>query len=1211
MYVPISPTSSSNQGYVPIAKKQTAQVEPRQSRLPGGAKPTKPTFQNDKLFRTGTKKGESFLEKAIVNPGEALGRFRKAVLPKASEIYERKEKEARQSLLPTRSLVASIGEEMGPGTFGGKLPAKSEILTGEEYERFIQSPELDGLEPLPVARLAGVPTKILAKLASETAEGSVKGLIRKLNLSLTPEAEETSARLIARESDSGEIERIINNTIKQSEREIIEKGTIRFDPENPPVPKQGEEVVYFVRTPGSGPQFVTRDLDALGKQIDNLADARIEVGVVPKGKVKLTEFADKNADGIRVISQSTADDIVRKNRLEFVQPKRVPKKAREPRVPIAKLSDDIGELETQISVLEDRLKADPVKQLLRYVSRATDELPEITGKRKKGTPEFSIRGDEILDNAGFKSRDDANRAIQTYREDRTRLSELRQQRGEVFRERASRRRNVRIATSEMADRRRQYRALTSRYNLTPGERNMIRNRFARGDIGSLTENEFARFMEAAGEMGGQLSRNSQLRGIIRANIEMRNLQNVEALQDALKLPKLNDMTFEQLEILDREIGKFQDGDRFLGARLQETLENTDLKGLRTHREIKEVLIDKVRDSFPGKTDKELFEDLSRINIGQLDRYLHDAAFANQSPFHRILVESTTKAITQGNIRFARFEDELDDLVTAARNSRGKGIFTAVPTDKRVFNWLEADDATKIKLGEDMTPEELALGNFLRDSFAEARDHLLQQGTLGKYVKDYIAHVRRSGWEALKEDDFKQAFKEMVTQYKVDEEQFRILNSKTGQILPLEKFFGFAMRRAEDGVNPTQNVSRAAKAYFMAFERKKALDATIPEMDAYIKVLTPDKKTGKGLDRDPRIRQLFNEWLNNKRGRQTDKAFGVTPGSAPDVVIRGLLAATRMIDLGLSLPNFVAANVGEQVASYVQMGGKQYTQGIKRLNSKQGKEIVEKYRGVVGRSPWREIADTSRNLPDRAFTIMLAGFHDASVRANKIGLLGQLTEQELKTGTISPERLAQIKVDMNKWRALDNTSSIMGSTAPGKVFTQYKTWAVPIIYSNFRNLKLLTTRQVPLNSREGHELLREVMVTAPVALLVYTYMQEEPEGFVDEVIQKSGRDALSAVGAMSPEMWLQTPRTWQYLQDIQDALATTLRMEEYTQGDKEGQLKGPVQFGRLITPAPVRQIGGELEESEDDGSVGAGLPTLPKLPSATLPELPKLPTLPSL
>lgn len=666
-----------------------------------------------------------------------------------------------------------------------------------------------------------------------------------------------------------------------------------------------------------------------------------------------------------------------------------------------------------------------------------------------------------------------------------------------------------------------------------------------------------------------------LRKQVRDVISQKQLQNTEALRKALKLPSLNKMTVDDLRTFARTLAPYKPQDRFLSQRIIETIDRTSLKDLRTYREVQAAL---------AKEAGVPIEDLQKIKTSWYNKFQYDTALARENPFYDVVVRKINGSLVEGNIRFAQFEDELDNLLNAARKSKPRGITQrAVPTDDAIFKYIESPN--KEELVDTLTPEELQAANFLIDRYAEAKEYLLRENVMNKYVQDYVTHIRRSGLEAYKQDGLVSAIKETFSQYRIDQANFNIINEKTGNVLPLEKFFAFAQQRT-GGLTPTQNIARASKAYFMAFERKRALDAIVPELQAYVQSVTPTRKTPKGLDFDPSLKNFLKTYINNKRGRPATLIFN--PGTAPDVVLRGITAATRLRDLGLSLPNFAAANVGEQVSTFIQQGTKQYATGIRRMNTRQGKAIIEKYRGFVGRSPWKEISDTSKNFPDKMMTMMLSGFHDASVRANKQGLLGALTPEEFKTGVISPERLQQIRVnEMGRWRALDNSASIIGSTAEGKVFTQYKAWAVPIISSTIDNLSTIiktTGRgENPLVTRAGQETLREAMVVGTVALVIYAYVNEEDDSFIGQMISKSTRDALSAVGALDPEMWVQTPRAWQYIQDLQEALRTLVMLEEYKTGEREGTLKGDNMLARLVTPAPVRQIAGAAESASQQTS----------------------------
>jgi hypothetical protein len=114
----------------------------------------------------------------------------------------------------------------------------------------------------------------------------------------------------------------------------------------------------------------------------------------------------------------------------------------------------------------------------------------------------------------------------------------------------------------------------------------------------------------------------------------------------------------------------------------------------------------------------------------------------------------------------------------------------------------------------------------------------------------------------------------------------------------------------------------------------------------------------------------------------------------------------------------------------------------------------------------------------------------------------------------------------------------------------------------------------------------------VALIIYGMNQEEDESLVGVMARKSLRAALSAVGALDPNFWSATARSLAFVQDLAKALTTLVLLEEYKTGEKEGTLKGDDQLLRLITPAPARQIGRDLEQrntnnNNEQGGLGTG------------------------
>ena len=246
------------------------------------------------------------------------------------------------------------------------------------------------------------------------------------------------------------------------------------------------------------------------------------------------------------------------------------------------------------------------------------------------------------------------------------------------------------------------------------------------------------------------------------------------------------------------------------------------------------------------------------------------------------------------------------------------------------------------------------------------------------------------------DSNRPAFKEMFNQYRLDAQTFNILDQATDQILPLEKFFQFAMRRTGQ-LKPSQNVAKAATTYFRTLEKKKALDALIPKIMIYTQALTPKKLTPRGLEFDQSLKKFITEWLNTKKGRPA-KAL-IQPGGQIDVGVKALKAFVTMIDLGLNVPVGIAANIGETVATYTTLGKTRFALGVARGQTKKGKNILNKYKNFIGKSIWEEMAEPAKNFGDKFTDLIFGLFKSSTVRANKIMLLGSLTREEFKTGKI--------------------------------------------------------------------------------------------------------------------------------------------------------------------------------------------------------------------
>jgi hypothetical protein len=360
-------------------------------------------------------------------------------------------------------------------------------------------------------------------------------------------------------------------------------------------------------------------------------------------------------------------------------------------------------------------------------------------------------------------------------------------------------------------------------------------------------------------------------------------------------------------------------------------------------------------------------------------------------------------------------------------------------------------------------------------------------------------------------------------------------------------------------------------------KKQALDSFIPKMMIYVQAITPEKTTPRGLEFDQSIKKFVKEWINTKKGRKSQSGL-MKQGGPIDIAVLGLKSLITIWDLGINIPVQIAATVGETVAGYVTLGKKNMAKGVFRLNTKQGKKIVEKYEGFTGKSLWRELLEPAKNIGDRTMTAVFGLFASSASRMNKISLLGMMTKEEFKAGKVSAERLTEIKLDIGKMRIISGGKSIGESTTAGGVITQYKTWAIPIfstMSSDLGNLAKKLKNGEAWGSEELTRLRRAAEVTIAAILLGMAIGDKDDDSsFGGQLLKKVRREALTIMGALDPSIWTAAPRMLQWIEQLGEAIKMIITLEEYK--EKPG-LKGVAQLKRMLTP---RMISMFLQEDND-------------------------------
>ncbi len=711
-----------------------------------------------------------------------------------------------------------------------------------------------------------------------------------------------------------------------------------------------------------------------------------------------------------------------------------------------------------------------------------------------------------------------------------------------------------IKTSkDILDRRRSMiRSIQSQFNLSDANLQEITRR----DIRLMNNYEFKQFLDDVKIKAVELEEKLNAKAQLMATIEELQLKKWQNLQKAYKLPSISKMTTEQLQELENVLSEYVEGDEFLSQRILEMVDRTELKGIKTIREARAALA--------KETGIEI-SNLESIQTKEMDRLSYDTALAQKNPFYNLLVTDTIKHDLQAATNYLEVEARVTPLAKASRKSRKRGVSDVlIPQDKGVFEYIEASPERKSELAKHMSTEDLDLASYILSKGAEALEHHIMEGTLKnvRFKDAYIVHIRKGMLEEIKDSGLREALKGLFTRYEQDAQVANILDSSTGEILPLEKYFKFSAFRTGE-LQPSTNVAKSFLIYWQAFEKKRALDQLITKMAIYVRALEIEKKTPRGLTFDLSLDKFFKEWMNTKKGRHTKLI--AKQGGKLDISLRAVGVAVTMKDLALNIPVGLASNVGEMSMNYIMLGKKANFLGVVRKNTAKGKAITEKYKNFIGKGVWEEMTEASKDIGDQLSELMFALFRYGTTSSNKTYLLGSLTKEEYLSGEISPQRLAEMKKEMGEYRHVEGSGSIIGATPEGKIFTKYKTWAVPPLTTTHSNLKKLINKKI--GPKEAWQLYRSIEITTAV-LLAGSLISSDDRDFLGTLRRKLYREALSILGATNPKFWLSTPRVWSWLQGITDAIGQILQFEKYKTKD---EIKGVSKLKRELVPRAITQF----------------------------------------
>lgn len=732
------------------------------------------------------------------------------------------------------------------------------------------------------------------------------------------------------------------------------------------------------------------------------------------------------------------------------------------------------------------------------------------------------------------------------------------------------------------------------------------------DFRLMSDFEFEQFLLSIESKATQMQDIVELKAQVIAQIKEKRLKNWQSLLELMELPPIEDMTADQLKLVDDTLDKYRTNDIFLPRRNMLVVDMTPLKGVRTIREAREKMAQEMGVS-PGK--------LPSLKMGSLERFMWDSILAEKHPFFRTMVLDWLREILIAEQEKLNFESELNRLMKKARRSRERALVQIlIPIDENLYRYIQGDELVI----NNMTPEEIDVANFLLSHFSNALEYLMANEFIDQGRKNYLTHVRQRFLESivegtlkrkLKEDGVISVLREVLKQSVEEESFFEIRETETGRILTPTKFFRFAMRR-RGKIDPTKNVARAANVYFSAFYKKKALDKIIGKLDTYVSALAPERDLIESGDVAARyeteLRSFFNDWMNTKKGLTTTLLF--KQFSAPDMAYRGLRSVRALMHLGANLALGVSQPFGEQVATYANLGRNQFFTGWARLigNRDKAARVIENHRAFIGKPYFAELTEAHKDVGDQLWMIMFGLYHPAAALANRVQLLGSMTREEWEAERVSPERLAEIKLNAAKFRKIVGMESVYGATTVGRSWTTYKTWLIPVIGRNLLNIRR-TANQIqsdivemkkthPKESEQAiwtrvikripddvkRETLSQVEVTiffAVLAGLASELIDDDDKTIIAQMIRKVLREVLTISQALDPIKFLATPVDLVFLQEFVKGAWQILRWEKYK--DEKRGLKGIQTLKRALTPRFVGQFLDSYENKEEKYSPFTG------------------------
>lgn len=627
-------------------------------------------------------------------------------------------------------------------------------------------------------------------------------------------------------------------------------------------------------------------------------------------------------------------------------------------------------------------------------------------------------------------------------------------------------RGVKAMQKFNASRRGQVRELQKAVGISSAQtKRLIRGR----NFETMNDKDFDRFMQDMIRTAKDLTEKEALQQGIMAEIQYKQYSKFDNLRLALGLPSLTSMNKAQLQQYQDALAQYEFGDVFLSKRQIETSERTDWGKIVTVRDLTKAL----------KENTNLtLADLKTIDLPKLAGYANGLRLSRHSELLKYVVDNLIRVEIETERSFLEHRNRIEKIAKEARKSRkrslkDKVVQAFIPTDELVFEYVEVKDTDKEQFAKEkgMTPEEVKFGNAVIAFNRQAYDHMKEVYELNSRFglgkdKDYMVHIRRSFLEAVRGDGFVAGLREMFDSQKEAELSMSILDGKTGEIVPYEKWSPFHQFRAGD-VKPTQNVTKAHLTYAKTFYKKSNLDSYIPKL---LMLLSFRKdilsKTKEGLPIDGGVENFIKEYINNARGRKINEKLIPKQGGSTEAGLNMAITATTLLALGGRIGIGTASAVGEFVVTTTSMilHPVKLARGITRtLQFKQAKKVRENARAYIGINPLEELMSAEKGVGERAIDSLMLLFSFGRYISHTYALQANLKPEEWKEAQVSTDRLLEISKEQNKFKkGKFHAGSLVGSTVIGRIFGQYLSWAFDIATTTASS----ATRLVEVARTEG-------------------------------------------------------------------------------------------------------------------------------------------------